>query len=92
VELQEETGITEDMISIMEGVTIDEVSIKGTPSIRYLIAEFTGAPDFKLMFDPDELTQARWMHVQEALEILPPKRAVVLNRATVAINRAPFLG
>lgn len=81
-ELEEETGITPEKITLIEDVWIDELSNKGNPNVRYFIGTLDD-PNHKFTFDQDELESVDW-HTKEELynlEKLKKARKDVFTKA-----------
>lgn len=79
-ELYEETGLTKDQIKLVENFTLDELSKKGNPCIRYLLA-ICDDTNHKFHFDEKELAEVKWYNIVDALVLLQDKRNIVLEEA-----------
>lgn len=83
-ELYEETGLSHDKLRIVPNITLDEMSNKGHPAVRYFIGVLDGDfNDFK--FDGDELLSVKWYKITDALNMpddkLKSQRRDVLEQA-----------
>jgi 8-oxo-dGTP pyrophosphatase MutT (NUDIX family) len=86
-ELEEETGITPEQITLVEDVWIDELSNKGNPNVRYFVG-IINDPNHKFTFDSDELESVDW-HTKEQLyklEKLKKARKDVFTKAMDKID------
>lgn len=65
-ELFEETGLTSTHVTLIDGVSLDEVTGKGRPWIRYFVGSLKSSlPLPQLKFNPKELEQSRWYYIDE---------------------------
>jgi len=83
-ELLEETGLTLQHIALRDGLHVDEYSDKGHLAVRYLAATLVDA-EAPLVLPEDELAEARWWPVAEALSALKPQRRAVLQAVVAAV-------
>lgn len=67
-ELNEETGLTQEHVKLLDDTFIDEFSSKGNPSVRYFIGKLM-IPTETFTFDKDELENVKWVHVNDAYQI-----------------------
>lgn len=73
-ELKEETGLTQEHVTLIDEDFIDELSNKGFASVRYFVGYLTQKKPI-ITFDKDELEQACWYSIKDALEIKKFKNA-----------------
>ena len=73
-ELEEETGLIEDNIDIIEDLYFDELSQKGFPSTRYFVAYIKDI-EHKFKFDLDELCDVEWYACNEVANLDKIKKA-----------------
>lgn len=85
-ELQEETGLVKDQIKLFDNITIDELSVKGNPCIRYLLATCDDI-NHKFQFDDKELDEVQWYKIDDAMKLLYDKRIIVLEEAIKKITQ-----
>lgn len=83
-ELQEETGLTKNQIKLVDDFTLDELSNKGNPCTRYLLATCNDM-NHKFQFDEKELTDVKWHKLNDTMKLLPDKRISVLEKAVEKI-------
>lgn len=89
-ELGEETGLTSVDVDLLEGVSFEELSDKGNPSIRYFVGRLKpGSRCRPLVCDPDELAQVEWIKIDTAMELagLKMARKRILEQARDAYQR-----
>ncbi|ARF11907.1 NUDIX hydrolase [Klosneuvirus KNV1] len=79
-ELYEETGLTRDHIKLIDNMTLDELSVKGNPCIRYYLATCDNI-NHTFKFDDKELAEVKWYKIDDAMKLLWDKRIIVLNQA-----------
>lgn len=79
-ELQEETGLTKEQIKLVDDITLDELSNKDNPCIRYFLATCDNM-DHKFQFDEKELSEVDWYKIDDAMKLLRDKRIIVLTQA-----------
>lgn len=82
-ELQEETGLTQNDVRLVDGVHFDELSDKGNPSVRYFVGQLIADTGRSLTFDSTELASVRWYPVSDALQMdrLKASRRNILEQA-----------
>jgi len=81
-ELQEETGLTKDHVTLIDDFYIDEKSDKGQLSVRYFVGILTKKlKEFK--FDKTELDHVIWVNIEKAyiLKNLRDRRVEILKMA-----------
>ena len=78
-ELQEETGLTSDMIRPIEGLYVDEMSIKGI-LLKKVLQNLNGY-NFAILF-----LKVYFENVEQAMIQLMTKRKIVLSSAINLIN------
>lgn len=83
-ELFEETGLMRLQLDLREDAHFDERSDKGNLAVRYLAATLTD-PGATLLLPKNELSDARWWPVAEALPLLKPQRRAVLAAVVTAL-------
>lgn len=87
-ELYEETGLTKNKLLFAENVFIDELSRKGNPCTRYMIAKYNHPDKHVFKFDKNELAEVNWCILDEVIDKLEDKRKTVLNSAIATIKNA----
>lgn len=82
-ELQEETGLTQNNVRLLEGVHFDELTGKGNPSVRYFVGALIDDTQRKLTFDSSELAGVEWHSIGDALQLegLREARRSILGQA-----------
>lgn len=86
-ELEEETGLTKNNVTLFDSHHIDEFTKKGHVSVRYFIGILTkDIPKFK--FDKSELTNVQWYDIDKVFKLdkLKDARKLVLQKALVHLN------
>ena len=79
-ELKEETGVTSDQVTALDGVYVDEDSMKGQPGAIRLFLGFLNDENYQFQpEDKDEIRTAELVPIKNALEVLMEKRQKVLN-------------
>lgn len=66
-ELEEETGLTKTDIDIVDGISFDEMSLRGHPATRYFVASVKDDSS-KFSFDEDELSEVKWINCSDLFE------------------------
>lgn len=81
-ELEEETGLTNAQVKLLDGVFFDEYSRKGKFSVRYFVGVLMEQFN-NFTFDKDELAKVEWYEVTDALKFdkLAEKRREILKKA-----------
>ncbi|XWV26420.1 NUDIX hydrolase [Tupanvirus soda lake] len=81
-ETNEETGLTQEHIKLLEGVYFDEYTRKGNLSVRYFVGVLIKEHK-NFTFDPTELACVAWYCVEDAckLEKLKEERREILKKA-----------
>ena len=81
-ELQEETGLTQMHIELLDNVFFDELSGKGNPSVRYFVGRLTVEID-SFTFNKNELENVSWVNVNDAYKIekFKDSRKAILKEA-----------
>ena len=81
-ELEEETGIKSDDITILEDFYIDELSNKRNPNVRYFVGYIDGS-NHNFSFDDEELESVKWVTSDELLKLekLKESRKEVFRKA-----------
>ncbi|XWV25157.1 NUDIX hydrolase [Tupanvirus deep ocean] len=81
-ETNEETGLTQDQIKLLDGVYFDEYTRKGNLSVRYFVGVLVKEHQ-KFKFDPTELANVAWYSVENAcsFEKLKKERREILEKA-----------
>lgn len=79
-ELEEETGVTMDLITLADGVVFHELSNKGNVSISYLVGKFITSPTLHnfVCEDSDELSFVGLVSVEDGYKQLWKDRANLL--------------
>lgn len=90
-ELAEETGLCFHHITLIEGLHVDEISVRGNPNTRYFVAFLNEkAKEKPLVCDPDELKSVMWYSIPTIRIMLPERfklpRQVVLNTVIEALR------
>ena len=67
-ELKEETGIDYKILTFIKDVELEELSVKGNPSVKYYIAILEEEYN-NFVFDEDELKNVEWFTIENALEL-----------------------
>jgi len=67
-ELTEETGLTTEHVVLIGENYLDELSEKGYVCVRYYVGHLIKSLD-KLVCDPSELTDVKWMNVNDVLQL-----------------------
>lgn len=83
-ELNEETGLTSTQVELIEGVSFDEMSDKGNPSIRYFVGRLRPSTSRRqFAFDSTELAKVEWVDVDVARHLpkLKTVRQQILGQA-----------
>jgi bis(5'-nucleosidyl)-tetraphosphatase len=86
-ELKEETGLTSADVDPIDGVTLDELSDKGNPSIRYFVGHLKPTSAGRaLTCDPTELSTVEWLTIDTVLTLptLKDARKRILEQAIAA--------
>lgn len=92
-ELEEETGIKQNMIDLLgddgssECYYIDELSNKGNPNVRYFVGVLK-EQDHKFTFDEEELESVEWITIDELLKLekLKQSRKDVFTQTLKAVK------
>jgi 8-oxo-dGTP pyrophosphatase MutT (NUDIX family) len=86
-ELEEETGLTKDMVDVVDELFIDEVSNKGNINVRYFVA-LCKDENHKFVFDEDELEEVKWYKCKKLIKIknLKNSRKTVLSKVLKILN------
>jgi 8-oxo-dGTP pyrophosphatase MutT (NUDIX family) len=84
-ELNEETGLTKDKLNIINNIYFEELTKKGTPSVRLFLATTDKMFEPKI-FDTDELSDSKWIKVKDAYKLL-----YVKNRSNILKNAVKIL-
>ena len=81
-ELEEETGLTNSKVKLINDIYFDEQSSKGNLSVRYFVGILT-SEHTAFTFDETELAKVAWYNVEEALkfEKLKKERRIILAEA-----------
>ena len=84
-ELQEETGLTQDMIEFVNDTSFDEINDKGNITVKYFVAKLCKlySPYTKFIFNPEELVKVEWVPIQEVYKLdgLLERRKNILRTA-----------
>lgn len=86
-EMEEETGITADQITLIEDHFVDELSKKGVPNIRYFIA-YLNSKVSKFTWDPEELSNVKWYQIDQIQDLpnLKSSRQLVFQKVLKIIQ------
>jgi 8-oxo-dGTP pyrophosphatase MutT (NUDIX family) len=75
-ELEEETGLTRADVDLLDDVTLEELSDKGNPSIRYFVGHLKPTSVGRVLrCDPDELATVEWLDITTVLTLPTLKEA-----------------
>lgn len=80
-ELQEETGLTADMIQPIKGLYVDEMSVRGNLATRLYIGFLLIENPQLEPTDHDEIANVYFEQIEHAMKKLMPKRRSVLSEA-----------
>ena len=86
-ELQEETGLSHDMIEKIDNLYVNELSFKGNPATRLYLGYLSIEKPQLKAFDVDEIAHIYFENIEDALISLLPKRKKVLSEAISLINQ-----
>jgi 8-oxo-dGTP pyrophosphatase MutT (NUDIX family) len=78
-ETQEETGILKGDIDVIDGVTFEEKSKKGNPSVIYFIGKLNIGYKEIYPENPAELSEAKWVNINslKKLNFREPRMKIV---------------
>ncbi|QKF94753.1 NUDIX hydrolase [Fadolivirus algeromassiliense] len=81
-ELQEETGLTNDYIELLDDFTLDEINERGNLTIRYYVAKLIKEKK-TFTFDAKELGKVEWIRVEDTykLEGFLDRRKEIVKKA-----------
>lgn len=87
-ELEEESGLTPENVELIKNYYIDELSIKGFPSVRYFVGYLVKKPEL-LRFNVKELQSVEWYNISEVYEIskFKPIRKTILQNAYAVLKK-----
>lgn len=79
-EVEEETGLQNHQLTLVNNIYLDELSSKGNVSVRYLLAKYTYNHKHKFNFDSNELEESNWFKFDIAMDKLKSKRKKILQK------------
>jgi 8-oxo-dGTP pyrophosphatase MutT (NUDIX family) len=87
-ELQEETGITKDMVNIVPEILFSEYKKDGVGKIHYYVATLKDIKIEKFKYDPEELKSVNWYHFDtiNKLNNLRESRKDVFNQVRTLLQ------
>lgn len=81
-ELTEETGLTQDRVTLISNVFVDEQKPdKKNVSVRYFVGMVQQDVKPSLIFDPKELATVQWIPMDVASQMLTLVRRQILHKA-----------
>lgn len=88
-ELEEETGITPDMITVVPDVVLSEYNKKNICSIQYYVGIIKSSKSIKFTpINPEEIVDVKWYSINkiDSLDNLKQSRKDVFNELIKLIN------
>ena len=86
-EMYEESGLVPEQLKFVNNFYLEEKSKSGITSIMYLVGVYTSEENHIFSYNNKELVFSGWVLISDALKMLRPHRANLLNTAYETIKK-----